>query len=91
LKKQVLPPWSSPYHWRSQHLSQDRVPWSQFFDIESLKKFVSVVELSSLMHEDTTLTLDKILILEHFEFQENSLWEEKLEDVDCKEKDIYFW
>jgi hypothetical protein len=43
------------------------------------------------MHKDAPLTLDKILILEHFEFQENSLWEEKLEEVDCKEKDIYFW
>ncbi|XP_065343379.1 GDP-fucose protein O-fucosyltransferase 2 [Cloeon dipterum] len=87
----VLPPWSSPYHWRSGHLDQEKVPWFKFFDTDSLSSFVSVIELHEFLKTQEEWKIDELVILEHFEFQENSLWEEKLEEVKCRESEIYYW
>ncbi|XP_059481088.1 GDP-fucose protein O-fucosyltransferase 2 [Neocloeon triangulifer] len=87
----VLPPWSSPYHWRSNHLDQERIPWFKFFDIQSLNKFVPVLELHDFPNKNKHWKIDEVIILQHFDFQENSLWEEKLEYVECNESEIYYW
>lgn len=42
--KIVLPPWSELYHWRS-HAYNMHIPWSHFFDLESLQKFAPVIEM----------------------------------------------
>lgn len=44
--KLVLPPWSQLMHWEYNSVPE-QLPWSTFFDIESLKRFAPVVE----MHE----------------------------------------
>lgn len=42
----ILPPWSHMVHWK--HSSKpEYIPWSLYFDLESLKKFAPVME----MHE----------------------------------------
>lgn len=40
----VLPPWGRLYHWQSPDILQDRIPWSEFFDLPSLNKNVPVIE-----------------------------------------------
>ncbi|KAB1252335.1 GDP-fucose protein O-fucosyltransferase 2 [Camelus dromedarius] len=34
----VLPPWGRLYHWQSLDIHQVRIPWSDFFDLSSLKR-----------------------------------------------------
>lgn len=47
----VLPPWSSLYHWQSKSLAgaQNKLPWSLFFDLESLNRFVPVIEFETFV------------------------------------------
>lgn len=40
----VLPPWGRLYHWQSPDIHQVRIPWSDFFDLESLNKNIPVME-----------------------------------------------
>lgn len=38
------------YHWRSQHIGrQELIPWSDFFDVMSLQKYVPVIEMHQFM------------------------------------------
>lgn len=41
----VLPPWVRMWHWKSRDVDQDRLKWSEFFDVGSLGKHVPVIEL----------------------------------------------
>lgn len=46
----VLPPWGALYHWQSKTLrSQMKIPWKLFFDLESLNRFVPVMEFDSYL------------------------------------------
>jgi peptide-O-fucosyltransferase len=56
----VLPPWPRLYHWKSS-INQSRLPWSKFFDIESLSKFVPTTEFSQYI-EEVGGTLDHVSI-----------------------------
>ncbi|XP_011503317.1 PREDICTED: GDP-fucose protein O-fucosyltransferase 2, partial [Ceratosolen solmsi marchali] len=48
----VLPPWGNLYHWQSVDLgSQQQIPWQTFFDMESLKKYLPVIELFEFIKE----------------------------------------
>lgn len=43
---QVLPPWNNMPHWRSKDVGpQSYLPWSLFFNLQSLKSFVEVMEM----------------------------------------------
>ena len=44
----VLPPWGRRYHWRS-HINQEKLPWSTFFDIKSLNRYVPVIEFEEFL------------------------------------------
>ena len=42
----VLPPWGNLYHWQTRSLGEQvKIPWSNFFDVESINRFVPVMEL----------------------------------------------
>lgn len=45
----VLPPWGRIYHWKSKQLDQIQIPWSLFFDLESLRIFVPVIEFEEFL------------------------------------------
>ena len=45
----VLPPWGRLYHWKSRHLNQISIPWSLFFDLPSLRRFVPVIEFEEFL------------------------------------------
>ncbi|XP_030764896.1 uncharacterized protein LOC115889108 isoform X3 [Sitophilus oryzae] len=69
--KLVLPPWSHLVHWRYRE-TPEYLPWSKFFDIESLQRFAPVIELHEYFSDlepfkYTKLILDRVYILQHFE------------------------
>lgn len=38
------------YHWQSKNIGQQElIPWSNFFDIKSLQKYVPVIEMYQFM------------------------------------------
>lgn len=46
----VLPPWGGLYHWQTRKLGQQiKIPWSLFFDLESLNRFVPVIEFDQYL------------------------------------------
>jgi hypothetical protein len=48
---QVLPPWGRLYHWtKAEELTGQKkaaIPWSAFFDIGSMDKYVPVIDLKT--------------------------------------------
>ncbi|XP_016998667.2 GDP-fucose protein O-fucosyltransferase 2 [Drosophila takahashii] len=48
----VLPPWPRLYHWHSQGLQQDDgLPWSHFFDLDSLRRYAPVLDYEEYLAE----------------------------------------
>lgn len=45
----VLPPWGRLYHWQSRHIDQIKIPWSLFFDLDSLRRFIPVIEFDEFL------------------------------------------
>ncbi len=45
----VLPPWGPLYHWANRQIDQSRIPWSLFFDVPSLRKYVPVIEFEDFL------------------------------------------
>ncbi|XP_034950312.1 GDP-fucose protein O-fucosyltransferase 2 [Chelonus insularis] len=104
----VLPPWNKLYHWKSKNVGEKtQLPWSLFFDINSLKKFIPVMEMYEFMTEyksnNNIIMLDKVYILQNdlkmFEtgdFQErNEITECNVDKINYKKKNGnfigYFW
>ena len=49
---EVLPPWGRIWHWQTQELGyQIKIPWSKFFDVESINRFVPVIELEEFLRK----------------------------------------
>lgn len=81
----VLTPWPRMHHWRSR-VSQDHVPWSRFFDIASLNKYLPVIEFSQYMKETGGADIDMIYFLQHYEEQWDFQggWKAKHEIEKCR-------
>lgn len=47
----VLPPWPRLYHWHSQGLQQNGLPWSHFFDLASLRRYAPVLDYDEFLAE----------------------------------------
>ena len=46
----VLPPWGRLYHWQSRQLGEQvKIAWGQFFDKDSIDRFVPVMELEEFI------------------------------------------
>ena len=46
----VLPPWGRLYHWQSRELGQQiKIQWRRFFDVESINRFVPVMDLDQYL------------------------------------------
>lgn len=86
----VLPPWPHLYHWQSQDISeQDRLPWSLFFNIQSLSSFAPVFEMSEFLQTGQTV-IDKVYVLQHFEdtFTTGN-FEDRLKIEPCQNRFLY--
>lgn len=92
----VLPPWRRLYHWRSHHLHQDHLPWSRFFDIDSLKRYVNVLDFPEFTSEFRTLyglndqfpciPVHRLIRLEHFkDLLENGVFRDRWQWVKSKD------
>ncbi len=45
----MLPPWGPLYHWKSKDVGeQEKLQWSRFFNIDSLGKYIPVMELTDI-------------------------------------------
>ena len=42
----VLPPWGRLYHWQSRSIDNYQIPWSMFFDLESIRQHIPVMEFT---------------------------------------------
>ncbi|KRY57886.1 GDP-fucose protein O-fucosyltransferase 2 [Trichinella britovi] len=57
----VLPPWGSSIHHRSHQLGyQHRIPWKLWFDLESLNRFIPVIELEDYFRETGRTSIDVV-------------------------------
>ncbi|XP_059139533.1 GDP-fucose protein O-fucosyltransferase 2-like [Physella acuta] len=79
----VLPPWSHIYHWKSRDIgSQEKMPWSTFFDIASLRRFVPVMEFDEFLKISKEPIIDELYYLQHYK-EGWETWEEKMDKRPC--------
>jgi len=80
----VLPPWGHLYHWQSEQLGhQVKIPWSTFFNIQSLGLYVPVIEFEEWLSV-TGGELGTVYYLQAFkEGWESGKFEDKWELRDC--------
>lgn len=85
----VVPPWRKLYHWRSP-IEQNALPWRTFFDLESLNRYVPVIEFEDYVKETGEPAIDEILYLQGYaEGWKDGNWEEKIDDRDCIDRPVY--
>ena len=84
----VLPPWRRLYHWRS-NIEQNAVPWKTFFDIESMSKYVPVIEFDDFVHQTGSSGMDEIIYLQRHPDGFKNGWEEKIEEAKCTDSPVY--
>lgn len=95
----VLPPWGRLYHWQSRDLpTQIRIPWSDFFDVASIRRFVPVMDLEDyLTTSPEAQILDQVFYLQNYkEGWKDGKFEEKYDFRDCLQEGRYieqegFW
>nr|XP_033336378.1 GDP-fucose protein O-fucosyltransferase 2 [Megalopta genalis] len=94
--KLVLPPWGNLYHWQSKNIgSQTQLPWSLFFDITNLQKYIPVIDMYQFIQEYPTINrhtqLDVVYILQNDEemFQTGK-FEDKNEIVECTDEALQY-
>ncbi|XP_075156562.1 O-fucosyltransferase 2 [Haematobia irritans] len=90
----VLPSWRRLYHWRSVHIDQDNLPWKNFFDVESLRRYAPVLDYPEFLEDirifglpNTPLVpVHKVIQLKHFkDMFENGIFKDKWEfSNDCE-------
>jgi len=86
----VLPPWDHLYHWQSRKIGrQDRIPWSLFFDVESINQFTPVVEFSDFIVREGE-SIDAVYYLQGYKEGWGGHYEEKHDIRDCLENPRYY-
>ncbi|XP_017493578.1 PREDICTED: GDP-fucose protein O-fucosyltransferase 2 [Rhagoletis zephyria] len=94
----VLPPWHRLYHWKSNHLQQHSLPWAQFFDVESMRRYAPVLDFPEFLaeigqfglQESPYVPVNQIFQLLHFEDMfEQGVFHEKFQVETTCQKDQY--
>ncbi|KAK7089096.1 GDP-fucose protein O-fucosyltransferase 2-like [Littorina saxatilis] len=85
----VLPPWGGLYHWKSRHLDQTRIPWSTFFDLPSLRRFVPVIEFKELLKLMPEPVIDELYYLQNYK-EGWTEFEDKMDIRDCIQNPYHF-
>lgn len=83
----VLPPWGPLYHWFSHDLPRTQLPWSLFFDLTSLERFVPVIEFDDFIRQSSTIPF--VFTLQHFREGWGENFEEKSEIRPCIDEPLY--
>ncbi|XP_066891375.1 GDP-fucose protein O-fucosyltransferase 2 isoform X4 [Kogia breviceps] len=86
----VLPPWGRLYHWKSPDIHQVRIPWSDFFDLPSLRRNIPVIEYEQFIAESGGPFVDQVYVLQGYaEGWKEGAWEEKVDSRPCIEPPLY--
>uniref|UniRef100_A0A1B6EEP3 GDP-fucose protein O-fucosyltransferase 2 n=1 Tax=Clastoptera arizonana TaxID=38151 RepID=A0A1B6EEP3_9HEMI len=87
----VLPPWTNMHHWRNTN-PELLVPWERFFDLESLRKFVPVLEMHEFLKGKKLKNFGTAYILQHYPdaFTEDFDWQEKWDLSKCDNSNYGF-
>ncbi|KAG8230144.1 hypothetical protein J437_LFUL010395 [Ladona fulva] len=81
----VLPPWDNLYHWRSDDVGGQRsLPWALFFDLDSIKKFIPVIEFEDFIKDESNRIIDEVFFLQNYkDAWESNNWEDKMDIEAC--------
>ncbi|XP_063952904.1 GDP-fucose protein O-fucosyltransferase 2-like isoform X2 [Lytechinus pictus] len=86
----VLPPWGRLYHWKSRNMQQIRIPWSTFFDVESLNHHVPVIEFEDYIKINGGAAIDEHVYLQSYkEGWTDGKWEERMHERECNDQPTY--
>ncbi|XP_068101310.1 GDP-fucose protein O-fucosyltransferase 2 isoform X2 [Hyperolius riggenbachi] len=86
----VLPPWGRLYHWQSPDIHQVRIPWQEFFDLDSLNKNIPVIEYEDFLAESGGPFIEQVYVLQGYaEGWKEGTWEEKVDQRPCIDKLMY--
>ncbi|XP_067930149.1 GDP-fucose protein O-fucosyltransferase 2-like [Watersipora subatra] len=86
----VLPPWGNIYHWQSP-IKQTKIPWSRFFDLDSFRRHIPVMELADWMAVvGTPAVIDEIYYLQTYsEGWVDEQWTERRDIRPCNDPSYY--
>lgn len=84
----VLPPWGQLYHWQSSNIGEQvKLPWSKFFDVQSLQKFAPVIEMDEFLknNEKGKPVIEEVHVLQHFKdmWDDGKEWEDRWAIEQC--------
>ncbi|KAF6019994.1 POFUT2 [Bugula neritina] len=87
----VLPPWSENFHWQSE-IEQTKIAWSHFFDLESLRRHVPVIELTDWIKlVGVPSLIDDLYYLQNYaDGWINGEWSVRRHIRPCNEKNSYY-
>uniref|UniRef100_A0A8C5MDA2 GDP-fucose protein O-fucosyltransferase 2 n=1 Tax=Leptobrachium leishanense TaxID=445787 RepID=A0A8C5MDA2_9ANUR len=86
----VLPPWGRLYHWQSPDIHQVRIPWAEFFDLDSLNQHVPVIEYEDFLAENGGPFIEQVYVLQGYaEGWKEGTWEEKVDQRTCIDQLMY--
>lgn len=80
----VLPPWGNLYHWQNVRPGL-YVPWKNFFDVESLNKWIPVTEFNDYLKTEGA-TVGSTYVLQNYAEGWGGKWEEKYDKRPCIER-----
>jgi len=79
----VLPPWRHLYHWKSENIEQEALPWREFFDLENMNRYVPVMEFEDFMKYLGYNGIDHLLYLQRHPEGFKNGWKELVEIARC--------
>ena len=87
----VLPAWGRiGYHWKERDMEQSRIKWSHFFDVESLNRYIPVMEFEDYIEEVGEPIVEEIWYLQRYaEGWSPGNWEEKMHERPCLDPPAY--
>eukprot|EP00079_Xenopus_tropicalis_P038864 XP_017952635.1 PREDICTED: GDP-fucose protein O-fucosyltransferase 2 isoform X1 [Xenopus tropicalis] len=86
----VLPPWGRLYHWQSPDIHQVRIPWAEFFDLDSLYQNIPVIEYEDFLAESGGPFIEQVYVLQGYaEGWKEGTWEEKVDQRPCIDQLMY--
>lgn len=87
----VLPPWGGiRYHWKEWNLEQSKIPWSKFFDIESLRRHIPVMEYEDYVEKMGEAVIDELWYLQGYDEETDfDNWVDKVDEKPCIDPPVY--
>uniref|UniRef100_A0A0N4ZUE2 GDP-fucose protein O-fucosyltransferase 2 n=1 Tax=Parastrongyloides trichosuri TaxID=131310 RepID=A0A0N4ZUE2_PARTI len=83
----VLPPFGRLYHWKK---GENKMPWRDFFDIDSLKKFIPVIDFDEFLDiEGGNIKIDLVLYLQSYKEGWGNHFEIKYDERECIDNTNY--